>query len=118
MSSKPARQSDSPLAVQRTAYAAAKSALISFSRGWALELATTGITVNIVAPGPAETELFRANNMPGSNGEKRYLSGVPMKRFGRPEDVATAVAFVLPEDASFMTRQTLHIDGGASIGKA
>lgn len=105
-------------AVQRTAYAAAKSALISFSRGWALELATTGITVNTVAPGPTETELFRANNMPGSEGEKRYLSGVPMKRFGRPEEVAAAIAFVLSEDASFMTGQTLHIDGGASIGKA
>ncbi|AQS87969.1 3-oxoacyl-ACP reductase [Neoasaia chiangmaiensis NBRC 101099] len=105
-------------AVQRTAYAAAKSALISFSRGWALELATTGITVNTVAPGPTETELFRANNMPGSDGEKRYLSGVPMKRFGRPEEVAAAIAFVLSEDASFMTGQTLHIDGGASIGRA
>ena len=44
---------------------------------WALELATTGITVNTVAPGPTETELFRANNAPGSEGEKRYLSGVP-----------------------------------------
>jgi 3-oxoacyl-[acyl-carrier protein] reductase len=46
--------------VERTAYAAAKSALVSFSRSWALELATTGITVNSVAPGPTETELFRA----------------------------------------------------------
>ena len=105
-------------AIQRTAYAAAKSALISFSRGWALELATTGITVNTVAPGPTETELFRANNTPGSDGEKRYLSGIPMKRFGRPEEVAAAIAFVLSEDASFMTGQTLHIDGGASIGRA
>lgn len=105
-------------AVQRTAYAAAKAALISFSRGWALELATTGITVNTVAPGPTETELFRANNMPGSEGEKRYLSGVPMKRFGRTKEVAAAIAFVLSEDASFMTGQTLHIDGGASIGRA
>lgn len=105
-------------AVQRTAYAAAKSALISFSRGWALELATTGITVNTVAPGPTETELFRANNQPGSEGEKRYLAGVPMKRFGKPEEVAAAIAFVLSEEASFMTGQTLHIDGGASIGRA
>jgi NAD(P)-dependent dehydrogenase (short-subunit alcohol dehydrogenase family) len=46
----------------RTSYAAAKAALISFTRSWALELATTGVTVNAVAPGPTETELFRANN--------------------------------------------------------
>jgi NAD(P)-dependent dehydrogenase (short-subunit alcohol dehydrogenase family) len=62
----------------RTAYAAAKSALVSFSRSWALELAKTGITVNSVAPGPTETELFRADNPPGSAGEQRYLAIVPM----------------------------------------
>jgi len=104
--------------VERTAYAAAKAALVSFSRSWALELATTGITVNAVAPGPTETELFRANNLPGSEGERRYLSAVPMGRFGRPEEIAAAIAFLLSDDAGFMTGQTLYVDGGASIGKA
>lgn len=105
-------------AVERTAYAAAKAALVSFSRSWALELATTGITVNAVSPGPTETELFRANNQPGSEGEGRYLSAVPMRRFGRPEEIAAAIAFLLSDDAAFITGQTLHVDGGASIGKA
>ncbi len=103
---------------ERTAYAAAKAALVSFARTWALELAETGITVNAVAPGPTETELFRANNPPGSDGERRYLSGIPMRRFGRPDEIAAAIAFLLSEDAGYITGQTLFVDGGASIGKA
>jgi NAD(P)-dependent dehydrogenase (short-subunit alcohol dehydrogenase family) len=103
---------------QRTAYAAAKAALVSFARSWALELADTGITVNAVAPGPTETELFRANNPPGSESERRYLAAVPMKRIGKPDEIAAAISFLLSEDAGFITGQTLYVDGGASIGKA
>ncbi len=100
----------------RTAYAAAKTALISFTRSWALELAMDGITVNAVAPGPTETELFRENNPPGSEGEKRYLSAVPMGRLAKPDEIAAAIGFLLSADAGIITGQTLHVDGGASIG--
>ncbi len=102
----------------RTAYAGAKAALVSFARTWALELAATGITVNAVSPGPTETELFRKNNPRGSEGERRYLEAVPMGRFGQPDDIAAAVAFLLSEDAAFITGQTLFVDGGASVGRA
>lgn len=102
---------------QRTAYGAAKAAVNSFTRTWGLELAETGITVNAVAPGPVETELFRANTPKGSEAEQRFLSHIPMRRLGKPDELAAAVEFLLSDGAGFITGQTLYVDGGASIGK-
>ena len=78
----------------RSSYAAAKAALESTTRTMAIELAADGITANAVAPGPTETELFRSNNPQGSEGEARYLSRVPMRRFAHPSEVAAAIAFL------------------------
>lgn len=101
----------------RTSYAAAKGALISLTRSWALELARTGITVNSIAPGPTETEMFRQNNPHGSPGEQRYLAVVPMGRLGAPCEISAAICFFLSDESSFVTGQTLFVDGGASIGR-
>jgi NAD(P)-dependent dehydrogenase (short-subunit alcohol dehydrogenase family) len=101
----------------RSAYAAAKAALGSLTRTWAMELAETGITVNAVAPGPVETEMFRANTPAGSAAESRFLSMIPMRRLGKPDEIAAAIAFLLSEDAGYITGQTLFVDGGGSIGR-
>lgn len=100
----------------RSSYAAAKAALESLTRTMAIELAADGITANAIAPGPTETDLFRANNPQGSEGEARYLSKVPMGRFAQPKEIAAAIAFFAGEDAAFITGQTLFVDGGASLG--
>jgi NAD(P)-dependent dehydrogenase (short-subunit alcohol dehydrogenase family) len=102
----------------RTSYAAAKAGLLSMTRTWASELATTGITVNAIAPGPTETELFRANSPVGSASEQRFLKGVPMQRFAQPDEIAAAIAFFASDDASYITGQTLFVDGGSSLGAA
>ncbi len=101
--------------VNRTAYSAAKSALIGCTKTWALEFAKYGITSNAVAPGPIETLLFRTSRPVGSMAEKQTINSVPMKRIGQPHEVAAAVCFFLSEEASYITGQVLGVDGGSSI---
>jgi len=101
----------------RSAYAASKAGMIGLARTWALELAPSGITVNVVAPGPiAGTKLFHDVVPAGSEREAKLAAGIPVGRLGRPADVARAVLFFAAADSGFITGQTLFVCGGASLG--
>lgn len=102
----------------RTAYAASKAALHGMTRTWALELAKHGITVNAIAPGSIETELFRRGNPPEDPRTQAFLSAIPVGRIGTPDDVANAVAFFLDRRSGFVTGQTLYVCGGLTVGLA
>lgn len=99
----------------RSAYAAAKNALVGCTRNWALELATYGITVNCVAPGPVETALFRQTRPQGSAAEQAILAKIPLGRIAQADEVAHAVSFLLSDAAGFITGQVLNVDGGSSL---
>jgi NAD(P)-dependent dehydrogenase (short-subunit alcohol dehydrogenase family) len=101
----------------RTAYSATKAGIIGMGRTWALELAPFGITVNMVAPGPIQgTHMFHEIVPAGSARESALANAIPMKRLGRPEDVANAVLFFADDATSFVTGQVLYVCGGASVG--
>jgi 3-oxoacyl-[acyl-carrier protein] reductase len=102
----------------RSVYAATKAGLIGLTRTLALELGSHGITVNAIGPGPIETELFRASNPPDSPRTHAIINAIPVRRLGKPEDIANAADFFLADDASFVSGQTLFVCGGLTAGFA
>jgi 3-oxoacyl-[acyl-carrier protein] reductase len=90
-------------------YAAAKAALIGFTKSLAQEVGSRNITVNCVAPGFIDTDMTRA--LPEAQREK-LLERIPLGRLGNPEDIAHAVAFLASPQAAYVTGATLHVNGG------
>lgn len=91
-------------------YAATKAAVAAYSRGWARDLGPRGITVNTIQPGPIDTDMNPANGAFADT-----LKGLTaLGRYGTPEEVAAAVAFLAGSEASFITGATLDVDGGVN----
>ncbi|HAA35993.1 MAG TPA: 3-oxoacyl-ACP reductase [Gammaproteobacteria bacterium] len=93
----------------QTNYAASKAGLIGFTKSLALEIASRGITVNAVAPGFIDTDMTSAL---AEEQRSKLLEAIPLARLGRAEDISKAVAFLVSDDASYITGQVLHVNGG------
>lgn len=90
-------------------YAASKAGIIGFSKSVAAELGARGITVNIIAPGYIETDMTGKLN---DEIKDMLLQRIPLKRLGKPEDVANLAGFLASDDAAYITGQVIHVDGG------
>lgn len=96
-------------------YGASKAAMLGFMRSAAVELATSGITINAVLPGNVDAPGFAATS---EEHQRRMLSAIPMGRYATPEDVGWAVRFLASPEAGYITGQTLIVDGGQVLPEA
>jgi NAD(P)-dependent dehydrogenase (short-subunit alcohol dehydrogenase family) len=102
-------------AADASVYVASKHAVEGLTKSAALEAAPYGVRVNAVAPGPVQTPMLD-RSAPGDDGKNYMASLVPMKRIGKPEEIADTVVFVASAKASFITGQSFSADGGQTVG--
>jgi 3-oxoacyl-[acyl-carrier protein] reductase len=93
-------------------YAAAKAGLIGMSKSLAQEVASRGVTVNVVAPGFVDTAMTEALN---EAQKAKLAAGIPLGRIGAPEDIAGAVVYLASDAAAWVTGSTLHVNGGMAM---
>ncbi len=93
----------------QTNYAASKAGIIGLTKSLSKEVGSRNITVNAIAPGFIQTEMTKELD---KNNKDQFLNSIPLKCFGKPEDVANLVAFLASDNASYITGQTINIDGG------
>jgi 2-hydroxycyclohexanecarboxyl-CoA dehydrogenase len=96
-------------------YSACKAGIIGFGKTLAREVARYGITVNAICPGPTDTALLDSVTEGNEKLVEALKRGIPMRRIGVPEDIAGAVAFMVSDDAGFITGQTLSVSGGLTM---
>lgn len=97
------------------AYNVSKAGVVGLARAAALELAERGVTVNAVGPGLVDTDMTHTT-VADPAAAAWYLDHIPVRRFGTPEDIAAAVAFLVSDDAGWITGHHLVVDGGQTIG--
>lgn len=102
---------------ERVAYSASKSGLIGMTRTLAMELASDGVTANVVAPGPIDTELFRETFAADPQRAEAVIRSIRVGRIGTVDEVAHAVLYFLSRQSGFTTGQVLYVCGGTSLGR-
>jgi 2-hydroxycyclohexanecarboxyl-CoA dehydrogenase len=99
-------------------YSACKGGIIAFTKTMAREMARNGVTLNVLCPGPTDTPLFStftaASPDSGKIGEA-LARAVPLKRIGQPDDYPGTIAFLLSDDAAYITGQTISVSGGLTM---
>ena len=94
-------------------YAAAKAGVIGFSKSMAREVASRGITINVVAPGFIDTDMTKALT---DDQKETIFKDIPANRLGEPDEIAATVAFLVSDGAAYITGETIHVNGGMYMG--